>query len=58
MTIMVFGAVESTTIHVAASRRGKARTIAAKMIGADAAKRLVNDYPSMVIVNQVIEILN
>jgi len=36
----------------------KARTIAAKMIGADAAKRLVNDYPSMVIVNQVIEILN
>ena len=36
----------------------KARTIAAKMIGAEAANRLVNDHPSMVIANQLIEILD
>jgi len=34
----------------------KARAIAATMIGAEAANRLVSDYPSMVIADQLIEI--
>lgn len=34
----------------------KARAIAAKMIGAEAANRLVNDYPSRVIADQLIEV--
>jgi len=34
----------------------KARAIAATMLGAEAANRLVNDYPSLVITDQLIEI--